>query len=332
MTIQSNNLLAEINNCIPLEGLSTSEKSRPLDGFTLLRYHFTLKRHLLQIVGESAQDVSHELQLLVDGLLGDGQVFQSFGYETLYERGYLDYELWSTFQQQRIDSDIDGLDEAFRDDGDFNEVLPTANSRMFKKTELQPESSRFAPNAENDIPYAVHGSKLVQECTPSFDVHCIIPVDNENTGVTENKIHHTIGHGYGIKEAERSGDAQTVQSLADRSAVIEISKAPDTAVRKDHLKIVQTPLNADADASQPYGLWEAISSGNSDIVRILLDIGANANQPGVLWNAAESGNPDIVRMLLDAGADANQPYVLWEAAHSGNPKIVRHLLGDLYCE
>ena len=43
----------------------------------------------------------------------DHQVFRSFGYENLFEKGYLSYDLWKAFQSANASLIIDRLDNAF---------------------------------------------------------------------------------------------------------------------------------------------------------------------------------------------------------------------------
>ena len=53
-----------------------------------------------------------ELSLLVEGLVADDQVFESFGYENLYEKGFLTYDRWKSFQSSKISRSLDQLDWA----------------------------------------------------------------------------------------------------------------------------------------------------------------------------------------------------------------------------
>jgi hypothetical protein len=51
-----------------------------------------------------------EVRLLIDGLLSDPEFFFDFGYETLYEQGYLTYEDWEAFQKITLDGDLGVLE------------------------------------------------------------------------------------------------------------------------------------------------------------------------------------------------------------------------------
>ena len=54
------------------------------------------------------------LSLLVEGLLADDQVFESFGYENLYEKGFLTYDGRKSFQTSKTTRSLDQLDWATR--------------------------------------------------------------------------------------------------------------------------------------------------------------------------------------------------------------------------
>ena len=100
-----------------------------IDGFVLLKNSFSLKNKLndlrtemrnspplgplTSLISEQDAQVETELSLLLEGFVEDHQVFQSFGYENLYEQGYLSYDRWKTFQCSSSHLTIDRLDSAF---------------------------------------------------------------------------------------------------------------------------------------------------------------------------------------------------------------------------
>jgi hypothetical protein len=53
-----------------------------------------------------------EARLLIDGLLSDPEFFFNFGYENLYEQGYLTYEDWEAFQEITLDGDLGVLEDS----------------------------------------------------------------------------------------------------------------------------------------------------------------------------------------------------------------------------
>ena len=104
------NLLAEVVSVI-------GDVNASMDGLQLLKYHNILEDHLKSlrksqpITGSSLAD---EFELLVNGFLGDHEPFSSFGYEKLFEQGYMTFERLNSFQHARIDNDIDTIERSFR--------------------------------------------------------------------------------------------------------------------------------------------------------------------------------------------------------------------------
>ena len=68
---------------------------------------------LMSLLSEQNAQIEAELTLLLEGLITDHQVFRSFGYENLFEQGYLSYDLWKAFQSSSASLIIDRLDNAF---------------------------------------------------------------------------------------------------------------------------------------------------------------------------------------------------------------------------
>ena len=113
----------------PLLGQHQQLARQSIDGFVLLknvkllqaqlndlkeRTHIDLPQGLLMsLVSEQDAQIEAELTLLLEGLITDHQVFRSFGYENLLERGYLSYDLWKAFQSANASLIIDRLDNAF---------------------------------------------------------------------------------------------------------------------------------------------------------------------------------------------------------------------------
>ena len=67
----------------------------------------------MSLVSEQDAQIEAELTLLLEGLITDHQVYRSFGYENLFEQGYLSYNLWKAFQSSNAFLIIDRLDNAF---------------------------------------------------------------------------------------------------------------------------------------------------------------------------------------------------------------------------
>ncbi|KAG4439585.1 hypothetical protein IFR05_004933 [Cadophora sp. M221] len=120
------------------------------NGLQLLKYHASLENHLRFLKSEETPcnaATIKDLGLLVSGLLSDDQPFCSFGYEELYEHGYITADRFSSVRKSRIDRDIDTINESFlaidevKDtgkDGDHR-FLPTGEP-ISERTEQTPSS------------------------------------------------------------------------------------------------------------------------------------------------------------------------------------------------
>lgn len=129
--------------------------SRGIDGFVLLRNSSVLqalldslraemnkyKTRRLRMNSSLIRDEA-ELSLLVEGFIEDDQVFKSFGYEDLYEQGFLSYDLWKAFQTHQTFRTLDQLDAAFytaeQIDGPYPcPKLKEKYSKYFRSTALR---------------------------------------------------------------------------------------------------------------------------------------------------------------------------------------------------
>jgi ankyrin repeat protein len=137
------------------ESVGHSDTPKSLNGFCLLQSFQNLQARLT-LLGCSAftdptlSPVISEMELLVHGFLSDGEAFKSFGYEHLYENGYLSFEQWKAFQQDQLQRDISTLDERFiamDDSNDFQDFedsqdpvqLFGISSENFVAVETQPD-------------------------------------------------------------------------------------------------------------------------------------------------------------------------------------------------
>jgi hypothetical protein len=222
--VQSDSLFAQIVNCTSLEALSKSEDARLLDGFKLLRHHATLKKHLLQFASVCVHDVLLELRLLIDGFLGEGQVFRGFGYERLYEHGHLDYELWRAFQQQRFDSDIDDIDDTFRAVEDDEITLPPIKTHT---SHLGLDDRSFGTIVTCGYAGNPHDLGSSQICTPyittkftyQVEYSSLLPKNNTEEDIP-NPISN-IGTGHQITDEASSANFPMRDSPLNRCANLE---------------------------------------------------------------------------------------------------------------
>ena len=102
--------------------------------------------HFNQIISsrEDMAQLEAELSLLVEGLVSDDQVFESFGYENLYEKGFLTYDRWKSFQSSKTSRSLDQLGWAthtidqLEDDEDFNEMGSDDLAELLQATHSMP--------------------------------------------------------------------------------------------------------------------------------------------------------------------------------------------------
>lgn len=88
-----------------------------VNGLALLKNYSTLKVHLnaIQSKPRVLGSLVLEMMLLIDGFLADGEIFKSYGYEDLYENGFLTYDHWKEFQQAQLEKDISALERSYNE-------------------------------------------------------------------------------------------------------------------------------------------------------------------------------------------------------------------------
>ena len=110
-----------------LESHSHMIPGRAIDGFVLLENIDLLRTNLGAIrrwrrlvtsskllnVKKRRAQLEAEMTLLVEGLLLDHQVWESFGFEELYQNGHLTYRFWKALQKCKTMQTIDSLEKTF---------------------------------------------------------------------------------------------------------------------------------------------------------------------------------------------------------------------------
>jgi len=230
-----------------------------------------------------------------NGPLGDSQVFQSFGYENLYEPGFVDYQLWKHFQKQKLDKDITALDDGFCAIDD-EEVLSTSDSEFRSTTSFVEEA--MADGALKDL------------TEPLLDIDNEIqgpfsrPAGTENPKVyistTLNMTDGPDAHGYSHPSAIRDfGQLSGASHQSDENVLAPL--CPPISGK------LQTGLEQNLDIE----LRLAVQAGDKVMVQLLLDCGADVNEASWSENsplslAIRAGHEEIVQLLLDCGADVNK--------------------------
>lgn len=97
-----------------------------LHGFVLLKHRQRLTDHLRHLQnlprGSVSGNIVAEMRLLVHGFLDDPEVFLDYGYEDLFDEGYLTFNQWTVFQDSEFNQQIDALEYLYFDDDDDDDV------------------------------------------------------------------------------------------------------------------------------------------------------------------------------------------------------------------
>jgi hypothetical protein len=214
-----------------------------LNGLDLLRSYQTLKTRLSALRSEltinpTVSSLVSEMELLVDGFLADGAVFKSFGYEDLYEHGFLTFEHWKVFQQARLQRDISVLDEGFcaiDEVGDFKELIDSFN---LQSMEVDPADAQT-----NDTPL------VFSEPSPDLSLN------PESLSLTHPSISETAAASLLVRAAAE-GHEGDVRLLLDRGAALNGVRVRNVRQKRE-VPVV-----------------EAAKAGHEAVVRLLLSRGA----------------------------------------------------------
>ncbi|KAF6237668.1 hypothetical protein HO173_003869 [Letharia columbiana] len=245
-----------------------------------------------------------ELAFLVEGLIGDHQIFESFGYENLHERGYLTYERWIAWTNSKIIEAQDHLDRILHATGHsegVNDVDTAVNDNL----------------AEEPL---AHPSML---SGPSWKPHFVGPEDQDSRS---------------LSLAASSGLVAETQRLLDKG--INPNEPPSLstdgfttilveAIRNGHQQVVNLLIayGANVDGASQEGLLDesnspliaAIYKGESEIITQLLDHGANLR---ILSHIKQEDQWLIARSLIDHGADGTLLLLSLEDQKLADPRLL----------
>lgn len=283
------------------------EKDRHgFDGLVLLRYYEVLRDHLRNLYAGQihSRRFLAEMSLLVDDFLNDSEIYQSFGHEALFRRGYLTFEHWQTFQSAKVNSDLDSLEGSFdllgEHQRDFSSCIDQCLSDSPPKC-LPPSTTRREKRTFWDLKDA-HVRQLLQK------FGSLLAREND-FGLPESSS--LRGHllflwsKCGLHEArcilERDllyacdkGDLYEARRILEHDAPL-FANLHSSSFDIDIVDYQTTPLIA------------AIRSGDQRIVKLLIRHGANVNillSIGTpLSVAAKIGSEAMIRILLRQGAD-----------------------------
>ena len=276
-----------LSSCVSrlLGSVSQVPGSNKIKGFLLLKHASLLKTQLQKLRNEMRSemsvlgpwaDVSHheqrtqlkaELGLLVEGFIGDHQVFESFGYENLYEKAFLTYDRWKAFQSSKASLTLDWLDGAFHEIDQYEDNAHPKNVVRVNLVEPLLASSPMLSLAARD------GSKQ--------DVKWLLDRGHNPSELHTGSIYDSSPP---LIEAIKNGHHQIVKLLIDHGANV------DGVSLEGHLEKNNSPLIA------------AIYKSRSDIITQLLDHGAS---PFILSHITKEDRWLFARSLIDDGVDAN---------------------------
>lgn len=155
-----------------LEENESQDEALVCNGFRLLRSYTNIVQRVEQLSLENGHSDSLALlQVLLEGLLCDRQIFQSFGLERLYQEGHLPWELWLLYQEKRLRDVFDLMDDSmvFDDPKSHCGEQPTATLND------QQEHSSHSPELYHDddelpksLPYFGSTGPHKAGCSGSF--------------------------------------------------------------------------------------------------------------------------------------------------------------------
>ncbi|KAK1989153.1 hypothetical protein LZ30DRAFT_817821 [Colletotrichum cereale] len=136
ITFYSKPLLSLVQSTVRELGVNSGISSS-VDGLILLQHHAAMQGcltelHYLHELQPKYNTLLCELKLLVNGVLCNGEVFKSFGYDKLKERGFIDETLLKTLSRQSLDASAQGLSEALQE---FT-LDPLEERNVFKHTKI----------------------------------------------------------------------------------------------------------------------------------------------------------------------------------------------------
>jgi hypothetical protein len=292
-TIYSHYLYDKLATHIPLDNVESGLgcPARIVNGLALLRHYHTLMRLLKDLRSTlcdnpANQSMALEMDLLVNGFLGDGQVFQSFGYENLYELGFMDYQLWKYFQKQKLGKDITELDDGFCEIDDEELVWTTGFTSVEEAM------------ADGAVEHPTEPLLDIDDTQGPFSQ----PAGTDNPEVyISTTLHMTDGP-----------DAHGVSSaISDFGQLSGASHQSGENVRAPLCPPISGELRTNLEEILDRGMYLAATEGREEIVRLYLEYGADVNKAyrgkdPPLSLAARAGHEGIVRLLLDRGANVDR--------------------------
>jgi hypothetical protein len=294
ITIFSDALYAKLRG-YKLEGFQGEilGQERTVNGLVLLKHYLFLKDQTDTLrCAESpeyptTQTLLLEMELLVDGLLADGEVFKSFGYEELYQRKVLDFGLWKKFQLDKFERDLSEIEEDFYEIDEEDEYpLVEAAEAESKAREAELKAQVAKLEALKAGLEALGAENKAQVAKLKAQVAKLKALEAENKASCFKRQ---------LVEAAKAGHEATVRQLLDRGASIDDA------------------LVASADLGQMSTMQQFLNWG--------ADINAVTRFGTALSAAAKTDNGRMVRWLLRQGAEVGIAACILQSSGQSKSKV-----------
>jgi hypothetical protein len=307
---------------------TTTEPSKMFNGLVLLKHRASLVSHLGSFsLAEPGLVWASELSLLVNGVLGDAELFESFGYSQLLKEGRLTRGLWKTFEVSRVHRHIDALKQ-LQDmpneeaiclstvdasghlcSGMDSSVTPRAGisgtskiprsnfagrvfSHIWRANSYQETDSSTSDQAASGLESA---EEEIQELL-HLGAFCRSSLPPKHEAHTPLSI-TGLALQYFLLRAVLEGDTRAVDAVFRIAIITHDSKTKPTGLHVD--------LDW-ADGNRTL-LHAAVRGGHQNIVKLLLDKGADVDvvtdTETALCVAAQMRDESAIHLLLDRGAD-----------------------------
>jgi len=245
-------------------------------------YYDTLGREM-----STNKTSTKEMNLFINHFLADRDIFESFGFEALYELGYLSASHWQVMQRWSIDRDIDDLEASVLDldnGQDLGIDVPSDDANLLDEMEASDRP------ADTLCMGAVRHRELLSRNKYRSDVPCplferawdyqLLPSPNITAGLkTQNDG--------ALMYAVVTNNIEEVRRLVEPGGGYDLS-LPNRWARP---------------------LAQAASSGNVAIAQLLLQngarVGGECGSQNPLRMAAANGHLNMVKYLYYQGADVN---------------------------
>jgi hypothetical protein len=310
ITIFSDALYAKLRG-YKLEGFQGEivGQERTVNGLVLLKHYLFLKDQTDTLrCAESpeyptAQTLLLEMELLVDGLLADGEVFKSFGYEELYERKVLDFKLWKKFQLDKFERDLSEIEEDFYEIDEEEDEYPLVKAA---------EAENKAAEAESKVREAKLKAweaelKALKAELTALGAETKAHAAKLKALEAENKASCFKRQ---LVEAAKAGHEATVPELLDRGASIDDALVASADLGQ--MSTMQQFLNwgADINAVTRFGtaLSAAAKTDNGRMVRWLLRQGAEVGIAACILQSSGQSKSKVAWLCRLASSVRNSTY------------------------